>query len=69
MLPAELTLTFTAKLKGNTIGKTVTNTVSLPEGAGEEKDITAIAEKTVEEKSIEVVEMTEGKRIQQILTL
>ncbi len=37
MLPAELTLTFTAKLKGNTIGKTVTNTVSLPEGAGEEK--------------------------------
>ena len=62
MLPAELTLTFTAKLKGNTIGKTVTNTVSLPEGAGEEKDITAIAEKTVEEKSIEVVEMTEGKK-------
>ena len=62
MLPAELTLTFTAKLKGNTIGKTVTNTVSLPEGAGEEKDITATAEKTVEEKSIEVVEMTEGKK-------
>ena len=62
ILPAELTLTFTAKLKGNTIGKTVTNTVSLPEGAGEEKDIIATAEKTVEEKSIEVVEMTEGKK-------
>lgn len=62
IVPAELKLTFIAKLNGNTIGKTVVNTVKLPEDVGEEMDITDTAEKTVNEKTIKVIEMTEGKK-------